>query len=123
MKEDIIKIKMEEQNYKKDKNFFSNSSKTLQKSNIILGENQIKRSIYLNDIKIFFKKKKKEEIGLEDNNYENKKMKNLIQMLKVKINRVVFKIGISNIGCGGHHSYIYDNSFNFFNLLIFLIKN
>jgi hypothetical protein len=33
----------------------------------------------------------------EDNNYEeeeNKKIKNLIQMLKVKINQVAFKIGI-----------------------------
>jgi hypothetical protein len=65
-----------------------------------------------------FKNKKKEEIGFEDNNYEqeeNKKIKSLIQMLNVKINKVVFKNGISNIGCGGYHSFIYDNSFNFFN--------
>jgi hypothetical protein len=42
-------------------------------------------------------------------------------MLKVKINKVAFKIEISNIGCGGNNSFIYDNSFNF--NLIFLKKN
>jgi hypothetical protein len=58
--------------------------------------------------------KKKKEIGFENNNYEveeNKKMKNLIQMLKEKINKVVFKIKTSKIGCGGLFSFIYDNSF------------
>jgi hypothetical protein len=56
------------------------------------------RKIYLDDIKIFFDfKNKNTEIGFEDNNSEqekNKKIKNLIQMLKVKINQVAFKIGI-----------------------------
>jgi seryl-tRNA synthetase len=79
-------------------------------------KNKENENIYLNDIIIFFdfKNKKKEEIGLEDNNYEgekNKKIKNLIQILKAKINHVVFKNEISNIGCGGSHSFIYDNSF------------
>jgi hypothetical protein len=84
------------------------------KSNIIYIKNQMKRSIFLKDIKIFFdfKNKNKKEIGFEEE--ENKKMKNLIQMLKIKINQVIFKIEISNIGCGGEFSFIYDNSFNFF---------
>jgi hypothetical protein len=106
----------------------SNSSKiqhqqNQQQSNIIFNEHKMKRTIYLNDIKIFFyfKNKKNEKIGFEDHEQEeNKKMKNLIQMLKVKNNQVL-KIEISNIGCGFHHSYIYDNSFNFkFFFLIFL---
>jgi hypothetical protein len=79
-----------------------------------IDENKIKRKIYLNDIKIFFdfKNKKKEIVSEDGEEEENKKMKNLIQMLILKINQV-FTIEISNIGCGGYHSFIYDNSFNF----------
>jgi hypothetical protein len=68
-----------------EESFFSDSFKTpsQQQSNIIFTENKIKRSIYLVDIKLFFDFKNKEkEIGFEDNNEdeENKKIKNLIQM-------------------------------------------
>jgi hypothetical protein len=80
---------------------------------------KIPPSIYLNDINIFFNFKNKKEIGSEDVNNEdekNKKIKNLIQMLKVKINKFVFKIEMSNIGCGGEFSFICDNSFIFFSI-------
>jgi alpha-tubulin suppressor-like RCC1 family protein len=63
----------------------------------------MKETIFLNDIKIFFENNEKNKIEFENNN--------LIQMLKVKINNVVFKIKTSNIGCGAYHSFIYDNSF------------
>jgi hypothetical protein len=76
-----------------------NSLKT-QQSNFF--ENQIKRNL-LYDIKINFKKK---EIG------EKKKIENLVQLLKEKINKIV-KNEITNIGCGGFISWIFDNSFYF----------
>jgi hypothetical protein len=103
---------------KNNENSFKIAQKP-QQSNIIFIKNQMKRSTYLNDVTIFFDfKNKKNEIGFDgDNNYleeENKKIKHLIQMLKVKINKVVSKIEMLNIGCGGDHSFIYDNSFNFF---------
>jgi hypothetical protein len=123
MEEQSNKINLLKNN-KNEENFFPNLSKIPhpQPSNFILIKNQMKRSIYLKDIKIFFdfKNKKKKEIG-DNNNYEeeeNKKMKNLIQILKVKINKVDFKNEISNIGCGGNHSFIYDNGFNFFKIFI-----
>jgi hypothetical protein len=99
--------------FKNEENFFSNSFKMHPKkqSNIALKENKIN----LSDITIFFdfENKKKKEIGFEDENDKNKKTKNLIQMLKVKINQAL-KNEITHIGCGGYFSFIYDNSFNFF---------
>jgi hypothetical protein len=99
---------------KNDEKNFSNSLKISHQQSII------KFGTYLNDIKIFFDFKKKKEIGFEDEDDKNKKIKNLIQMLKIKTNQVVLKKEMSNIGCGAHFSYIYDNSFNFFIFLIFL---
>jgi hypothetical protein len=58
---------------------------------------------FLNYIKIIFNFKKKNEIQFGD-----KKIKNLIQLLKWKIN-LVLKKEIFNIGCGGLYSYVYDN--------------
>jgi uncharacterized membrane protein len=104
-------------NDNKNENFVLSSSKIPQtKSNI---KNKKKTTIYLNDVLIIFdfKIKKTKEIIFEVNNYEdekNKKIKNLIQMLKVKINQDVFKNDTSKIGCSIYSSYIYDNSLNFF---------
>jgi hypothetical protein len=110
---------------KNNENVCTNSIKISLKQqehpNITLSANKMKRTTYLNYIKIFFhfKNKKKNEIGFEDDNYEEKN-KNLIHILKVKINKAV-KNETSNIGCGGFHSYIRDNSF--FNFFIFLKIN
>jgi hypothetical protein len=60
---------------------------------------------FLSDIKINFQKyflnKKNEE---EDN---KNKIKNLITILKTKINEKTENIEMPNIGCGGKHSWIF----------------
>jgi uncharacterized hydantoinase/oxoprolinase family protein len=68
-----------------------------------------KINLFLNDLKIIFENKKFYD-------FEKNLNKNLILKLKNKLNdfeKKNYLNQISNIGCGGFHSFIYDNSFNF----------